>query len=400
MRVTPSGSIMFVGYMMSNFDYIIAAVALVLFIYEVVFYSVYIAAVPRLLRRLRKVKSADAPGYTKGVSIIISAHNEEANLNDYLQAILAQDYPTFEVIVVNDRSDDHTREVIETFAHRDSRVKTSFIPKATTVLSTKKLAITLGAKSAQYDILLLTDADCRPASNQWIRRMVAPFENPEVELVLGFSPYFEEPTTFNRMLSYDVLFNGLNYLGSALQHHPYMGVGRNMAYRKELFFRSGGFSDLMNHLGGDDDLFVRKVAKRKNTAVVATDDSFTWTTAKDNTEDWIQQRRRHLSVSGLYTVWSKLHLGMEPIVRGLCYVMLIVCPILALIGLLNWWIALGIAGLMLVRLILQLAIVNVAAKRMALRRYGLSLIVWDIYLPLVNLYIFMTAPFHRQTNRW
>lgn len=401
--------------MMSNWDYILGGILLALFIYEVVFYSVYQAGVPRLLRRLRKsnqrsitsdsitgdsITTPDAPGETKGVSIIVCAHNEEVNLNDYLQSLMTQDYPTYEIIVVNDRSDDATWEVIENYTHRDHRIRMSFIPKDTTVMSTKKLGITLGAKAAKYDYLLLTDADCRPESKQWISRMMAPFARPEIEVVLGYSPYFERPTQLNRIIAYDNLFNGLNYMGSALVGHPYMGVGRNLAYRKELFFRSGGFSDLMNYLGGDDDLFVRKVATGTNTAVVATPDSYTWTRAKETMEDWMQQRRRHLSVSTAYSAWSKWHLGLEPMARGLFYALVIVLPILSAVGILSWWTALAVGVMALARLILQLSVINVAAKRMGLRGYGLRLVWYDICLPIINLYIFLTQPLHRRQNRW
>lgn len=385
-------------------DYVAGGVLLALFVYQVVFYSVYIAGVPRLLRRQRKLQSAAAdpnPQSAKGVSVIICARNEEQNLRDFMHALLVQDYPLYEVIVINDGSQDGTRESIESYMVRDARVKMTFVPGNAHVGSTKKLAITLGAKAAQYDYLLLTDADCRPESPDWISKMVAPFANPDVQIVLGYGAYFEEKSRLNRMIGYDTLFNGLNYLGAALVRQPYMGVGRNLAYRKEFFFETGGFSSLMNYRSGDDDLFVNRFANKQNTAVVACPESITWSLTKPTWGTWIQQKRRHLSVSPHYSASSQFHLGFETVTRGLFYAAVIAIVVMSCLGQLSLWTA-GLAALLLVtRLILQISVIDSAAARMKLRKYGLVVMWYDIVLPLIQLYIFLSAPLHRyNTQRW
>ena len=343
-----------------------------------------------------------------GVSVILSAHNEGDNLSNYLQALLTQDWPEYEVIVVDDESEDNTRAVVESYMVRDPRLRMTFVPYGARVGSTKKLALTLAAKAAKYDYLLLTDADCVPESNQWIREMMkgfAPVEKGEQkskDIVLGFSPYFAEKGHVNKLMRYDTLFNGLHYLGAALCGHPYMGVGRNLAYRKELFFESGGFTKLMTTMAGDDDLFVNHVATKANTAVVLSRESYTWSLTKKTMKEWWQQKRRHLSVSPAYKSITQFRLVLEPLSRGLFYGMVIAMlvlyrpPMILEVPSLPFLVALG---LFLVRWILQTVILNVSARRMGLRRFGMFSVLWfDIALPLVNLWMLVVP--RRYKNKW
>ena len=318
-----------------------------------------------------------------------------------------QDYPLFEVIVVDDESEDGTREVIERYVNLDSRVRMTFVPKNARVGSSKKLALTLGAKAARYDYLLLTDADCRPESPRWISEMMNGFSDPKTDVVLGFGAYFQERGALNRLIQFDTLFNGLHYLGAAVCGHPYMGVGRNLAYRKEAFFRSGGFSRLMTLRAGDDDLIVNKLARKTNTAVVCTPESITWSMPETSLKAWLRQKRRHLSVSPNYRMVSKIRLFFEPFTRGLFYLLFVV--LLAIGGWLmdgggiafgigapevGAWLMGGAAGLFLLRLITQLIVINLASYRMGQRMFGLSIIWYDICLPLISLYMLATQPMY------
>jgi cellulose synthase/poly-beta-1,6-N-acetylglucosamine synthase-like glycosyltransferase len=341
-----------------------------------------------------------------GVSVLVCAHNEAYNLSAYLYALLSQDYPQYEVIVVDDGSEDKTREVIESYMVQDKRLRLTFVPKEARVRSTKKLALTLAAKAAQYDYLLLTDADCTPESTHWISEMMRGFglstENRELtthdsllntkEIVLGFGAYFYEKGFVNRLVRYDTLFNGLHYLSAAAHGHPYMGVGRNLAYKKELFFKTGGFKKMMNNRAGDDDLFVNHVATGKNTAVVCSRESITWSPAKTTLREWWQQKRRHLSVSHDYRWGTKIRLALEPMSRGLFYAL--VLALLAAFGCqpiigtpLSILAALAL-GLFLLRWIIQAIVINLSAKRMGLHGFNMFTILgMDILLPLVSLYM-------------
>ena len=370
---------------LNSIDWTLLGALLLLFVAQVYWYSRYMAAPARRIRKDKKssISNLQSPmSEAPGVSIIIAAHNEGYNLSQYLPALLTQDWPEYEVIVVDDGSEDDTREVVEQYMVHDPRLHMTFVPRGARVGSTKKLAITLGAKSAQYDYLLLTDADCVPAGNQWIREMMQGFD--KADLVLGFGAYFEEEGHINRLVRYDTLFNGLHYLGAALCGHPYMGVGRNLAYRKSLFFESGGFTHLMTNRAGDDDLFVNRVATKENTAVVLSRESFTWSLSKKTFKEWWQQKRRHVSVSPAYKEETKTRLALEPITRGLFYAMVLV----TVIGYGLSVISLVAAGLFLVRWILQTSVLNTSARRMGLKRFNMFTVLWfDLTLPLVNLYM-------------
>lgn len=371
------------------------------FLAQIYFYARYMCAPARRIRRAKRVRGGQSSidSESPGVSVILCAHNESENLANYLQALLTQDYPTYEVIVVDDGSEDKTREVIERYMVYDPRLHMTFVPAGARVRSTKKLALTLAAKAAKYDYLLLTDADCVPESNQWIRQMMAGFKSGK-DIVLGFGAYFKEKGFINRLVRYDTLFNGLHYLGAAISRHPYMGVGRNLAYRKSLFFQSGGFTHLMGQRAGDDDLFVNHVATRKNTAVVVHPDAFTWSLSKKNLHDWLQQKHRHLSVSPSYRMGTKIRLTLEPITRGLFYALVI--AIMAFYwptGLSSLSIPFAAAvGTFLIRWIIQTAVLNVSAHRMGLHRFSMMSVLWfDITLPLVNLWMLILPKKH---NTW
>lgn len=373
---------------------------LLLFFAQVYWYARYLCAPARKMRRDRKCQMSNVKSQisndTPGVSVIIAAHNEGFNLSHYLPVLLTQDYPNYEIIIVDDGSEDNTREVVEHYMTRDPRVHMTFVPYGARVRSTKKLALTLAAKAAQYDYLLLTDADCCPESNRWISEMMEGFLAPEREcrtskdIVLGFGAYFYEKGHINRLVRYDTLFNGLHYLGAALCGHPYMGVGRNLAYRKSLFFGSGGFTHLMDNKAGDDDLFVNHTATRDNTAVELRREAFTWSIAKSTFKEWWQQKRRHLSVSPAYRNATKWRLGFEPLTRGLFYAMTIGIVAYQL-SINNYQLSiplLAAVGLFLIRWIMQTAMLNVSARRMGLHTFNMFSVLWfDIALPLVSLYM-------------
>ena len=353
--------------------------------------------VNRWLRRHRKQASDCPPQETlPGVSVIVCARNEETNLHHYLHTLLTQDYPCFEVIVVNDGSEDHTQAVLEQYAREYKHLHLSFVPHDARIISSKKLALTIGAKAAQYDYLLLTDADCRPESRFWIREMIQGFLcNDHTEVVLGFGAYFAQKSWLNSIINFDTLFIGLQYLGMAEAGRPYMGVGRNLAYRRDTFFRHSGFRGLLGERAGDDDLFVNKVTTSANTQIVCTPDSITWSVPKNSWREWFHQKRRHLSVSPHYKMSSKVLLTIEPLTRGLLYALLIAIFIFA-----TGWTMVAAYALWWIRLILQLCIINTASRRLGGQMFGIEIVVYELFLPLVSAYMLCTQPIYRRRMHW
>lgn len=378
------------------------------FVAQVYFYLRYLCAPARALRKAKNQTEEELATHTAGVSVLVSARNAGMQLRHYLPALLTQDYPEYEVIVVDDGSEDDTRDVIEQYMTVYPNLHMTFVPKGARVGSTKKLALTLAAKAAQYDYLLLTDADCVPESAHWISEMMRGFQRLTTndqqpkDLVLGFGAYFAEQKAVNRIVRYDTLFNGLHYLGAALCGHPYMGVGRNLAYRKSLFFDSGGFTHLMTNTAGDDDLFVNHVATPDNTAVVLSPDSYTWSPAKATMREWWQQKRRHLSVSPAYRSETKRRLVLEPLTRGLFYALVVAIVVYELINnfqLSTFNLPLTTAlGLFAIRWLMQILVLNISARRMRLQGFGpLTILGLDIWLPLVNLWMLVIP---KRKTKW
>ena len=361
----------------------------VAFIHQIYFYL-------RYLRLGGKVTSqTDSDVQLPAVSVIVCAHNEYDNLQDYLSILLEQDYPCYEVIVVDDSSEDGSDLLLERWSRQYGNLYHTFVPRGARVLSNKKLALTIGIKAAHYDYLLLTDADCRPESKHWIREMMKGFANQQTEVVLGFSPYFEKKGLLNHIIGYDTLFNGLQYMGMARAGKPYMGVGRNLAYKRETFFSVGGFKGLLGNRAGDDDLFVNRIANAANTVVVNNPNSIVWSVPKTTWREWFHQKRRHLSVSPQYRTRSKIQVTLEPLSRGIFYSCVLASAIVGSIELIS--IALA---LFLLRLLVQLIIINISARRLNMRGYSLGLIAYDIILPLITLYMMLTQPLQKKPLYW
>ena len=427
------------GLHMIWWEWVLAGTLLFIALFYIYYYTRYLAGVQRrvrhqLHRRFRwkenvpandEAESAESvttplnssESALPGVSVVVCARNESDNLRHYLHALAGQKYPEFEVIVVNDGSQDDTQTVLDHYAKLFRNLRLTFVPGDAWVRSSKKLALTLAAKAAKYDYLLLTDADCRPESPNWISEMMQGFRNPDTEVVIGYGGYFDEPAAINRLVRYDTIVNAMTYLGFAMSRHPYMGVGRNLAYRKDTFFRHHGFAGTLGQRAGDDDLFVNKIANSLNTEVVVTPDSFTWSVPKHSYAEWRMQRYRHLSVSPSYRLSTKLRLTAEPVIRALLYILTIAAIVLSIIGVTgtvsptepiatqltsNPLLAITCAALcvFLLRLIWLTLLVNRAARIFRTRPFSVfHVLAFDIFLPLFNLAMLIRHAFRRKREQ-
>ncbi len=241
---------------------------------------------------------------TEPVSVVICARNEDDNLTEFLPRILTQDYPDFEVVVVNDCSFDNTETVIDEFAKIFPNLRKANIKEDAYYKHGKKFAMLVGIKAAKHNRLLFTDADCYPSSDQWLRQMVAGF-SAEREIVLGYGAYEKGKGLLNRLIRFDAFTIAVQYLSAAIKGKPYMGVGRNLAYTKELFFRQKGFSTHYHINSGDDDLFVNQSANGSNHNVCVSAEAITYSRPKTNFRQWRLQKARHLTTAPLYTANSK-----------------------------------------------------------------------------------------------
>ncbi|MBP5136592.1 MAG: glycosyltransferase [Paludibacteraceae bacterium] len=369
--------------------WIIVGVLGVAFIIQLFYYIYYYTGI---LSQEKKKKRAELPYLqtTPGVSVIICAKNESENLREFLPVVLNQKYPDFEVIVVNDGSTDETDQLLIDLKRQYSNLYNTYVPEDVKVMSSKKLALTIGIKAAHNDLILLTDADCKPVSENWISLMVRNFTDKK-DFVLGYGAYEKKKGLLGHLISYDTFFIALQYMGFAIRGVPYMGVGRNMAYRSKIFFDNRGFASILHLQSGDDDLFVNNNTNRINTRVETDSDSKTISEPKESFSEWYYQKERHLSTSSFYTSKSQALIGTEVGSRGLFYLAIVLTIIFA-----PAMLKIIAGGVWLIRLITQMIIINRTANILAERHFYLSIIFFDILLPLISLKGLISNKFHKK----
>lgn len=253
----------------------------------------------KIFRKLAFYKEEKPTGFSEPVSVVICAKNEAKNLHKNLPLFFSQNYPSFQVVVVNDCSSDESEEILEEFEKKYPNLHVVTLKEDEINEHDKKLALTLGIKGAKHDLLLLTDADCVPASPDWITTMARNF-NPGTEIVLGYGAYKKNSGFLNKLIRFDTFFIALQYLSYALDRNTYMGIGRNMAYRKSLFFRNKGFATHYHIQSGDDDLFINRAATRDNVKVECSRESITLSEPKKSYRTWFKQKRRHITTARYY----------------------------------------------------------------------------------------------------
>ncbi|MEI8007333.1 MAG: glycosyltransferase [Bacteroidota bacterium] len=273
-----------------------------LFLIQIIYYLV-------IFIRLARYKQPQPSADKKGISVVICAHNEYYNLKANLPLILEQDYPEFEVLVVNHVSDDETGYLLSDLQREYPKLSSIEIHEDLNFFTGKKFPLAIGIKSAKYDRVLLTDADCKPASRNWISSMQSAYHNGK-EIVLGYSPYSKSKGLLNRLIRFDTAHIATQYLSYGLAGIPYMGVGRNLSYLKSLFYDSKGFIPHYRVRSGDDDLFINRAARKSNTAVMVHPDSFTISEPKKTFSHWILQKRRHFTTAGHYRFLHRFLLGL------------------------------------------------------------------------------------------
>jgi len=300
-----------------------------------VFYFLYFFLRLAFYKKTKKESSLQ-----HAVSVVICARDEAQNLADHLPEILQQDYrSTFEVVAVNDNSHDDSKYVLEYLAKPFKNLRPVELKQEGRHIQGKKFPLSVGIKEAKYELLLLTDADCKPASNKWIELMQDAFANDK-EIVIGYGGYYKKPGLLNKLIRFETFLSALQYFSFALAGMPYMGVGRNLAYKKDLFFRNKGFSMFNQIAGGDDDLFINRVATKKNTAVVLDADAFTYSEPKTKWSTWRSQKARHYTASKYYKSTHKFLLALFSLSHFLFYPLFIVSILFF-----NWWMPLSVFGL-------------------------------------------------------
>jgi len=256
--------------------------------------------------------------FDEPISIIICAKNELENIKTFFPYWINQKYRNFELIIVNDESTDGSYEYLTKLEKKQKNLKVVNVDRRLEKnidlleLKGKRYALRKGVLNAINDFVLFTDADCKPLSDQWATEMVKAFSNPGIEIVLGYSPYYKEKGVLNYLIRFETFITALHYFGFANIGLPYMGVGRNIAYKKSLLIEDV-FVKSNYSISGDDDLIVQQLANKNNTAYTLINESITYSVAKKTFKSWIKQKQRHLGAGVFYSTKMKIVLNLFPI---------------------------------------------------------------------------------------
>ncbi len=345
-------------------------------------------------RRIAFYRPPPKEAYAKPVSVVICARNEYHNLVKNLPLVLEQDYFDFEVVVVNDGSEDETEQYLKQLSPRYPHLKAIHLRDSVNFFKGKKLPLSVGIKSASHESILLTDADCRPRSAHWITRMADNLSD-HTDIVLGYGAYEKRKGLLNKIIRFDTLLTAMQYFGLALSGKPYMGVGRNLAYKRELFYRAKGFTRHYKVLSGDDDLFINQVARADNVAVEVSPQSHTLSVPKTTFRSWVAQKKRHLSAAPYYKKKDKRLLGIFGLSQ-LLFIPLFVCAIL-ITGISLPGLIVGVVYLL--RMISKAVVMYRLSRQFEERDLFLCSLLCEFVLVFITFIITVTSLFHTK-NKW
>lgn len=322
------------------------------------------------------------------ISVIICAKNEANNLKKFLPSIINQNYSNFEIVLINDSSNDNTLEIMELFAEKYSRINIVNVENNETFWASKKYALTLGIKASKNNNLLFSDADCQAMSPNWIYEMSAHF-NQSKSIILGYGAYTKiKKSLLNKLIRFETLSTAMQYFSFAKIGMPYMGVGRNLAYTKETFFKANGFTKHMHIKSGDDDLFINSVSNANNTEICVSKDSFIISNPKLTFKEWIHQKKRHITTANNYKTNIKTFLALFYITQVLFYAF----GALFIATLYNWPV---IGYLIATRLLIQYIIMTSIAKKLDEKDLILLTPFWELFLIVFQFSIFISNLFSK-----
>lgn len=343
-------------------------------------------------------KSSKSDTNPEGVTVLVAAHNEFQNLKVLIPKLFEQDYPKFDVMIVNDRSTDRTKRLLEEMMAQYPKLRSVTIKYTPNHVTAKKFALTLGIKVAKNDVILLTDADCMPASDQWIRKMTAPVREEGRTFALGFSSYLEKPGALNRWIQFETLLTALFYISFGLWRAPFMGVGRNLCYRKNFFMEEKAFKGFWHIEGGDDDLFVNSHATGDNTGIVLDPQAITTSIPKETWSEYLVQKKRHLHAGKFYRGEDKKKIGLYSLSHALFWTGGFGLLVYFGIGR-QWEHFLAVCGIILLRSLLVWSIFRAASKKTQGTQVSASAPLNDLFY-LVYFWVLGTVSHQAKDIKW
>lgn len=324
------------------------------------------------------------------VSVIIVVHNQYQLIRQNLPELLGQDYPDFEVLVVDDTSDDGSDEVLEKLAETFSNLRVVKLTQSLNWFKGRKFPLSLGIKSASHEFLLLTDIRFRPEGKNWISQMVAAYTF-DTAIALGYAT-FNTTSKINKWLRFMAFYDGMFYLSMALSGMPFKGIGPNLSYRKSLFYRHKGFSSHYVINAGDDELFVNKAATRKNTEIRISAGSQVKCSKPMTFIQWLENEKTRLAIRRFFKPGHRMMISLFSATTLLFYALFA--------ALLIVHVQLPVViGIFLIRLLSQLVIFGLIQKKLSEKKLLWVTPIFDLALSLIDLAIWLRLLFTKK-SKW
>ncbi len=373
----------------STFEICLIGITFLLFVIQMMYNLITYARPLRFAKKRSKSETQAESRTLPPVSIIIYARGDAESLRSNLPLFLSQDYPDYEVIVVNDGEDSDSEDVLKILSSENKHLYYTYVPVDTQYLSHKKLALTMGIKAAKNDILLFTEANCQPLSQKWIQTMTASYASG-TDIRLGFCAFQKNKGFLNKLISYDNLLNGLQYLSSALAHHPFSGNGKNLSYRRNLFFAHKGYSKSLNIHAGADDLFINEAATKQNTQVEFSPESII---SIDNS-DYLTWKEMKIARVVTQHFFKGASLAFHKFYTASFFLFLIAALATIVFGIFgNWTISIAAGLLLIARFIIKAMVFRRSSLLLQQKPLCMSLLILEFALPLYNMYIHIYRKF-------
>ena len=324
------------------------------------------------------------------VSVIMVVKDAAGVLLKTLPRLLNQQYAQFEVVIVNDNSQDETKLLVLEYQQQYKNIKLVDLDSAVTTIRGKKFAISMGVRCASYEHLLFTDPECTPSSSHWLGKMAENFVG-QTRIVLGYSTYQKRNNPFNRMLHFDTLLNAVEYFSLARIHSTYRGDFKNLAFTAPLFDKQRGFAT-HNHISyGEEDIFISRAATKNNTAIEFSPDAVTVLQRASNFRYWKDHKLGLFYTRKLNTFKNRFLLNGYAIINLLFYIALTFAILFTLSDMILLIVTLSIAA---VRLISQYLVFGFAAKRLNEKQVIPCLLIYDLIFAILNPLYFISAQIH------
>jgi len=369
----------------------ISFIVLIVFLVALLLQLVYIWVVFGKTAFYKKKKQPD--GKREPVSVIVCSRDSLHYLTELIPVLIDQDYPDYEVVIVNNCSTDETQMFLDDLERIEPRVKVVQLRQQLNFFHGKKFPLSMGIKSAQNDLLVFTDPECIPDGNGWLSSVVDSYEK-NTEIAIGYCYRKPKKGLADKVMRFIELIDGLNYMSFALMGHPYSADGKCLSYRKTLFYKAKGFTSHYTVSAGDDSLFVNDNAKKGNTTVVIDPDNAI-ASEPINFRTWFLQRSFKSSAIPHYGFLTKLLLSVYPLTQVLFFAsfiaLLCLKPSFEVAALPVLYIPVLVV-LFLLRFVSQTIVLQRASKQLKVQRLAPWFFIGDIAYLLFNpLIVFLGA---------